>query len=1009
MPHKSFTGAYIMKPVYLATTDLESAFRLSHLDSAGGTRAFSPGAAPVALNIANAPSLSAVAAKTGTVSDGRTDTVATATFAVADTLAFDLIAAPNSGPASAPYFIDNHQPYLAINFLVPLSGVFPPRPSLHDAPESGINDAAYLGGMRMFAGNFAPYRDAFAAGQILSIASNTALFSLFGTYYGGNGTTTFALPDLQGKAVVGIGQGPGLSDYVIGEQFGSTTLEINAGVIPTSGGGSGFGIDNSQPTLATTYMIQVEGIFPSSNGLMNNDMNQMGLVVQFGGNFTPLGYLPCDGRLLSIGEYDVLFALLGTTYGGDGVETFALPDLRGRTVVGAGQGPGLPFHNLGEQFGTESQYLSQNNMPTNMGGSNSGVNNAQPSLTLNYIIALQGIFPSRAAMTDADEETQYLGEIAITAINYAPRGWAFCQGQLLSINQNQALFSLLGTTYGGNGITTFALPDFRGRTAIGAGNGVDLGERGGTESYSLSTNLFPALTLNGNGGPNSLFGANLNDFLNGFDGNDRLVGNAGNDRIDGGTGNDTMEGGFGDDTYYIDSTADSIIDGNGQGYDYAFATATFSLAFTFVDVLYLTGSANINGTGNGQSNLITGNTGNNRLDGAANNDTLTGGLGDDTYVLSNVGDVINENANEGTDTVESAITFTLTDVLENLTLTGSANINGTGNAGNNILTGNTGVNVLTGGLGNDTYNVQNTGDNVVEAANEGTDLINSTVTYSLSGRQVENLTLTGSANVNATGNGFANILTGNSGNNILDGGANNDTLAGGAGNDTYMISAAGDVVTENLNEGIDTLETPFTTTLGANLENVTLTGSADLNANGNALNNVLTGNAGVNVLTGGAGHDTYYIQNAGDNVVETSGNGSDVIFSTVTYSLNLRYAETLNLIGSDNVNATGNSLGNTLGGNDGNNTINGKGGTDNLSGGLGADLFFFDANSGTDTITDFSAAQNDSINIAAYTGGVANAGLVTQSGSNVVITLGGANVITVNSALVADVLAHIVW
>ncbi|ESQ74096.1 tail fiber protein [Asticcacaulis sp. AC402] len=1003
-----------MKPIYLAALDLSSALRFSHLESGASTHTFSPGTAPVTLNVPSAPSLSAVAARTGTVSDGRTDTVSAATFAVADTLAFDLTAAPNSGPISAPYIIDNHQPYLGITFLVPLSGYYPPRPSLHDAPESGVNDSAYLGGMRMFAGNFAPSYTTTASGQLLSISQNTALFSLFGTNYGGDGRSTFALPNLDARAVVGVGQGPGLYERVVGEEYGSNTFEINSSVLPTSAGGSGYSFDNIQPTLATTYMIQVYGIFPSysslpSDGLISNNMDMMGLVVQFGGNFAPYGYLPCDGSLLPISEYEALFNLIGTTYGGDGQETFALPDLRGRTVVGTGQGPGLSNRMLGEVIGTENQTIQQSQMPSDMGGSNHAVNNVQPSLALNYIISLQGIFPSRNAITDADPEEQFLGEIAITAITYAPRGWAFCHGQLLSIAQNQALFSILGTTYGGDGRTTFALPDFRGRTAVGAGDGVVLGERGGTEVTYLSSAAMPALTLNGNASANSLFGAGQNDTINGNGANDRLVGNAGNDRLDGGTGNDTMEGGAGDDTYYVDATTDSIVELNNQGFDSVFSSATFSLAFTFIDNLYLTGSANINGTGNGQANLITGNTGNNRLDGAANNDTMNGGMGDDTYVISNVGDVINENASEGTDTVESAITFTLSDVLENLTLIGTADINGTGNAGNDILTGNTGINTLTGKAGNDTYNVQNTGDNVVEAANEGTDLINSTVTYSLSGRQVENLTLTGSAHVNATGNGFANILTGNSGNNVLDGGANNDTMAGGAGNDTYLISAVGDVVIENANEGIDTIQTSFTTTLGANVENVTLTGSADLNANGNTLNNVLTGNAGVNILTGGTGNDTYYIQNAGDNVVEVSGGGSDVIFSTVTYSLNLRYAETLNLTGSANINATGNSLGNTLGGNDGNNTINGKGGADNLSGGFGADIFLFDANSGTDTITDFSASQNDSININAYTGGVANAGLVTQNGGNVVINLGGGNVITVNSAVAADVLAHIVW
>lgn len=88
----------------------------------------------------------------------------------------------------------------------------------------------------------------------------------------------------------------------------------------------------------------------------------------------------------------------------------------------------------------------------------------------------------------------FLSEIRIMSFNYAPLGWALCNGQFLPINQNQALFSLLGTTYGGNGQTTFALPDFRGRTPIHFGNGHTLGERSGQESHTLSISELPTHT-----------------------------------------------------------------------------------------------------------------------------------------------------------------------------------------------------------------------------------------------------------------------------------------------------------------------------------------------------------------------------------------------------------------------------------------------------------------------------------------------------------------------------------
>jgi microcystin-dependent protein len=88
----------------------------------------------------------------------------------------------------------------------------------------------------------------------------------------------------------------------------------------------------------------------------------------------------------------------------------------------------------------------------------------------------------------------FLGEIKLVSFSFAPRGWAFCNGQLLQIAQNQALFSLLGTTYGGNGTTTFALPDLRGRTPLHVGPGFVQGQRGGEENHTLITSEIPAHT-----------------------------------------------------------------------------------------------------------------------------------------------------------------------------------------------------------------------------------------------------------------------------------------------------------------------------------------------------------------------------------------------------------------------------------------------------------------------------------------------------------------------------------
>lgn len=132
------------------------------------------------------------------------------------------------------------------------------------------------------------------------------------------------------------------------------------------------------------------------------------------------------------------------------------------------------------------------------------------------------------------------------------------------------------------------------------------------------------------------------------------------------------------------------------------------------------------------------------------------------------GDVVIENANEGNDTVQSSITWTLGDNVENLYLSGATAINGTGNGLDNVLTGNSAANILTGGAGNDTYVVSNTDDVVVENASEGNDTVQSTATYTLSAN-VENLTLTGTAAIDGTGNSLDNILIGNNAANTLNG------------------------------------------------------------------------------------------------------------------------------------------------------------------------------------------------------------------------------------------------
>ena len=176
-------------------------------------------------------------------------------------------------------------------------------------------------------------------------------------------------------------------------------------------------------------------------------------------------------------------------------------------------------------------------------------------------------------------------------------------------------------------------------------------------------------------------------------------------------------------------------------------------------------------------------------------DTLIGLAGNDTYTVNHIGDIVIEAFNAGIDLVNASVSYILPDNVENLTLTGSSNINGTGNSlhntitgnsGNNTLNGGDGIDTLIGGLGNDVYVVDTTTDTIIEKANEGTDTVKSSVTYTL-GDNLENLTLTGVAAINGTGNANNNTLTGNSGNNTLNGGLGADTLTGGTGSDTFVF------------------------------------------------------------------------------------------------------------------------------------------------------------------------------------------------------------------------------
>jgi len=373
------------------------------------------------------------------------------------------------------------------------------------------------------------------------------------------------------------------------------------------------------------------------------------------------------------------------------------------------------------------------------------------------------------------------------------------------------------------------------------------------------------------------------------------------------------------------------------------------------------GNAAANQLAGGAGNdLLEGSGGGDLLDGGTGIDTLRGGEGDDDYLVDNAGDqVIETLAADGIDRVESSINYILGDFVEDLTLAGVLNLNGTGNSLANALIGNVsanrldgaaGADTMRGGAGHDLYIVDDSGDQAIETlAADGSDTVQSSVSFTL-GAFLDKLILTGTA-ANGTGNALANQLTGNASANRLDGGAGADVMWGGAGDDVFIADHSGDRAIElGSAEGTDKVEASANYQLGANIENLILTGVAKINGTGNNVANAIDGNENANVLDGSgaadtmrgaAGDDIYIVDNVGDQAIETdAAGGIDTVISRVSFALG-SFVENLTLAGIA-VGAKGNSLDNFIVGNDGANRIDGKGGADLMKGGAGNDTYFVD-------------------------------------------------------------------
>ena len=372
-------------------------------------------------------------------------------------------------------------------------------------------------------------------------------------------------------------------------------------------------------------------------------------------------------------------------------------------------------------------------------------------------------------------------------------------------------------------------------------------------------------------------------------GDDRFDGRGGSIVNQSQTVTGDVEGGLGDDTFLIDDGGIELVEFAGQGNDTVRSWVSYTLP-DHIETLILQGDEEIDGTGNDQANTINGNNAANELSGGDGDDTLNGGWGDDTL---------------------------------------------NGDDGNDTLRGHAGADRMVGGPGDDTYFINVIDDELIEYANEGTDHVHAPVSFALrdQSQHLENLTLSGSANIDGTGNGQVNTITGNSGDNVLNGAAAGDILIGGPGNDTFMddsgadqmnggpgddtyfVDNPADQLIEQAGEGVDSVFSPITFALrdkSQHLENLTLTGSDDIDGTGNGQVNTITGNDGDNVLNGavagdiligGAGNDTfmddsgadqmigglgddiYFVDNAADALTEFAGEGTDSVFSSITFAL----------------------------------------------------------------------------------------------------------------------------
>ncbi|MBN1364873.1 MAG: putative Ig domain-containing protein [Syntrophaceae bacterium] len=528
--------------------------------------------------------------------------------------------------------------------------------------------------------------------------------------------------------------------------------------------------------------------------------------------------------------------------------------------------------------------------------------------------------------------------------------------------------------------------------------------------------------LNGTSGDDSIEGGSGYDTLSGGTGNDTLSGGAGDDTYmyNTGDGSDTIEdtasgtegntltfgtGITSNDLTLTLGSLDILIGNNGDvihfdNFDPNDAYGTHAVdRFVFADGTVLTYSQlidrgfDINGTaGDDQLNgtnavdRINGGSGNDSLDGGAGNDSLSGNEGDDNYkfcIGSGMDELSNyaDDYNTATDKVMFGAGIIPADLkLKRFFYDFQISING----GADVLT-------IKDWFKGDAYRVDQihfddgtvlTADELEGLGYENPMLYGTSGNDYLSGTDLDNYIFAYQGNDTLLGNGGDDKLYGDYGNDYIDGGTDADTMYGGFGSDTYIVDSIADIVIEEgYYGGRDTIESSVTYSLPDNVEYLTLTGSDAINGTGNVMNNIIIGNSNNNILSGvagndtldggigadaiygGVGDDTYMVDNIGDSVFENTGEGSDAVLSSISYTLPAN-VEGLTLTGDSAINGAGNTLNNSLTGNAANNMLYGGAGQDYIWGGDGNDYII----GGADIDTVCGAAGNDTLDSGADAG-----------------------------------------